>query len=231
MPQRHGLLIELVFRTRVKVSVAMALLNFSAPFSATPPPFFAAAAASAVSGLNTAAAVNTLLYGPRSPSFVAPPPPPLAPVRRPVSAPLPPPPSAPGRYYGDVINGGGPHSKGDAPPPPRPATYTRVEQPSDLASQQQAKTSLHAVLDYDDDFDDYNYEDEEPPPELPSNYRRTALPAVTPIQGPIFVKNGSVPVVPLYSYPVLNNGTFVQIPVSNSLLTFPPNTSSVTAVA
>jgi hypothetical protein len=37
---------------------------------------------------------------------------------------------------------------------------------------------------------------------------------VTPIQGPIFIKNGSVPVVPLYSYPVLKNGTFVQIPVS-----------------
>lgn len=37
---------------------------------------------------------------------------------------------------------------------------------------------------------------------------------VTPIQGPIFIKNGSVPVVPLFSYPTLNNGSFVQIPVS-----------------
>lgn len=40
------------------------------------------------------------------------------------------------------------------------------------------------------------------------------LPTVTPIQGPIFIKNGTVPVVPLFSYPSLNNGTFVQIPVS-----------------
>lgn len=42
---------------------------------------------------------------------------------------------------------------------------------------------------------------------------------VTPIQGPIYLKNGSVPVVPLYSYPrVLNdsssNNQFMQIPVS-----------------
>lgn len=68
-----------------------------------------------------------------------------------------------------------------------------------------AKTSVHAILDYDDDFDDY-YEHEE------QNVPRDAQ--VTPIQGPIFLKNGSVPVVPLYSYPSLNNGTFVQIPVS-----------------
>ncbi|XP_044760678.1 protein spaetzle 3 [Coccinella septempunctata] len=39
------------------------------------------------------------------------------------------------------------------------------------------------------------------------------VPPVTPIQGPIYVKNGTVPVVPLYSYPVLNNGTLVQIPI------------------
>jgi hypothetical protein len=37
---------------------------------------------------------------------------------------------------------------------------------------------------------------------------------VTPIQGPIFVKNNSVPVVPLYAYPKVYNGTFMQIPVS-----------------
>lgn len=36
---------------------------------------------------------------------------------------------------------------------------------------------------------------------------------MTPIQGPIFIKNGTVPVVPLFSYPSMNNGTFVQIPV------------------
>lgn len=61
------------------------------------------------------------------------------------------------------------------------------------------------MLDYDDDFDDY-YDDEDQ--NIPTNAH------VTPIQGPIFLKNGSVPVVPLYSYPQLNNGTFVQIPVS-----------------
>lgn len=37
---------------------------------------------------------------------------------------------------------------------------------------------------------------------------------VTPIQGPIFIKNNSVPVVPLYAYPKVYNGTFMQIPVS-----------------
>lgn len=70
-----------------------------------------------------------------------------------------------------------------------------------------AKTSVHAVLDYDDDdFGDY-YDEENP--QIPNDAH------VTPIQGPIFLKNGSVPVVPLYSYPQLNNGTLVQIPVSN----------------
>ncbi|KAK9883163.1 hypothetical protein WA026_001363 [Henosepilachna vigintioctopunctata] len=49
---------------------------------------------------------------------------------------------------------------------------------------------------------DYDYQDE----------YTSSMPSVTPIQGPIFVKNGTVPVVPLYSYPVLNNGTLVQIP-------------------
>lgn len=80
--------------------------------------------------------------------------------------------------------------------------YTRVN--SEAYGGPGAKTSVHAVLDYDDDFEDY-YDDEEQ--DLPSNMH------VTPIQGPIFLKNGSVPVVPLYTYPQLNNGTFVQIPV------------------
>ena len=75
-----------------------------------------------------------------------------------------------------------------------------------------AKTSVHAILDYDDDEDenaeDYYDEDQE---DMPKNTR------VTPIQGPIFLKNGSVPVVPLYSYPQLNNGSFVQIPVSTKI--------------
>jgi len=42
------------------------------------------------------------------------------------------------------------------------------------------------------------------------------MPTVTPIQGPIYLKNGSVPVVPLFSYPKSNNGSFLQIPVSTS---------------
>ncbi|XP_046492527.1 protein spaetzle 3 [Neodiprion pinetum] len=86
--------------------------------------------------------------------------------------------------------------------PERPNGYTRVN--SEAYSGPGAKTSVHAVLDYDDDFDDYYDEEEQ---EMPSNTH------VTPIQGPIFLKNGSVPVVPLYSYPQLNNGTFVQIPI------------------
>jgi len=61
-------------------------------------------------------------------------------------------------------------------------------------------------LDYDNDFNDY-YDDEDR--DIPMNTH------VTPIQGPIFLKNNTVPVIPLYSYPQLNNGTFVQIPVSN----------------
>lgn len=59
----------------------------------------------------------------------------------------------------------------------------------------------HAPVEYDDYYDDQEEDNFKQPP-------------VTPIQGPIFLKNGTVPVVPLFSYPVINNGTFVQIPVS-----------------
>ncbi|KYN40048.1 hypothetical protein ALC56_05549, partial [Trachymyrmex septentrionalis] len=62
------------------------------------------------------------------------------------------------------------------------------------------KTSVHAVLDFDDYYDDEDHD-------IPMNTH------VTPIQGPIFLKNNTVPVIPLYSYPQLNNGTFVQIPI------------------
>lgn len=81
--------------------------------------------------------------------------------------------------------------------------FTRVNGGSFGSSN--AKTSVHAVLDYDDDGDDNvdDYYDEN----IPHDTR------VTPIQGPIYLKNGSVPVVPLYSYPQLQNGSFVQIPV------------------
>lgn len=84
--------------------------------------------------------------------------------------------------------------------PERPNGYTRVNGDSGSGT----KTSVHAVLDYDDDFDDYYDDDEQ---DIPKDAH------VTPIQGPIFLKNGSVPVVPLYSYPQLNNGSFVQIPI------------------
>lgn len=45
------------------------------------------------------------------------------------------------------------------------------------------------------------------------NRKNSRMPTVTPIQGPIFIKNGTVPVVPLFAYPQVSNGTFVQIPI------------------
>lgn len=86
--------------------------------------------------------------------------------------------------------------------PERPIGYTSVNGGSSIGPD--TKTSIHAVLDYDNDFDDY-YDDEDH--DIPINTH------VTPIQGPIFLKNNTVPVIPLYSYPQLNNGTFVQIPI------------------
>lgn len=88
--------------------------------------------------------------------------------------------------------------------------YTRVSS----GSPGSGKTSVHAVIDYDDDFNDSDdYYDEPDLEELPPSLRHSPSPTVTPIQGPILVKNGSVPVVPLYSYPTINNGSLVQIPV------------------
>lgn len=78
----------------------------------------------------------------------------------------------------------------------RPPGYTKVE-----SGGPGGKTQLHAVLDYDED-----YYDDIPGPGV-------AQPAVTPLQGPILVKNGTVPVVPLTSYPTVNNGSFYQIPI------------------
>ncbi|XP_055303890.1 protein spaetzle 3 [Sitodiplosis mosellana] len=74
-------------------------------------------------------------------------------------------------------------------------TYTQVQ------AGHGSKTQVHAVLDYDND--EY-YDEENVDPKDPS---------LTPIQGPIFIKNGSVPVVPLFSYPTMNNGTFIRIPI------------------
>lgn len=93
-------------------------------------------------------------------------------------------------------------SKRIPPPLPVPTTarpqYTRVEGSSG------SKTSVHAILDYDNDFEEY-YDDDDSP-----HYKYNH---VTPIQGPITIKNNSVPVVPLYSYDTVNNGSLLQIPI------------------
>lgn len=82
--------------------------------------------------------------------------------------------------------------------PLNPPSYTKVQ-----SSIKGGTTRVHAIVDYDEGSDYYVDQDG-------GGHLHTP---VTPIQGPIFIKNGSVPVVPLYSYPVLNNGTFVQIPI------------------
>lgn len=93
---------------------------------------------------------------------------------------------------------------------PYQPTYTRVTGGTDPRN---GKTSVHAVVDYDDDFNDAEYNHENDYNDIQNSIKHYPLPTVTPIQGPIFLKNGSVPVVPLYSYPKVNNGSFVQIPV------------------
>ncbi|KAJ0174710.1 hypothetical protein K1T71_009818 [Dendrolimus kikuchii] len=85
-------------------------------------------------------------------------------------------------------------SKSGQAQPDRPRGFTKVE-----TGTSGGKTQLHAVLDYDED-----YYDDVPGP---------AQPAVTPLQGPILLRNGSVPVVPLTSYRTVNNGSFYQIPI------------------
>ncbi|XP_021194508.2 protein spaetzle 3 [Helicoverpa armigera] len=81
-------------------------------------------------------------------------------------------------------------------PPERPRGFTKVEQNGGSGG----KTQLHAVLDYDEDY----YDDPDPD---------SGQPSVTPLQGPILLRNGSVPVVPLTSYKTINNGSFYQIPI------------------
>ncbi|XP_054267606.1 protein spaetzle 3-like [Macrosteles quadrilineatus] len=101
---------------------------------------------------------------------------------------------------------------------PKPAGYSGYNQDTrytrvNSGAPGSGKTSVHAVIDYDDDFDDGEYYDEPDLEALPPSQRHNPVPTVTPIQGPILVKNGSVPVVPLYSYPTINNGSLVQIPI------------------
>ncbi|XP_054083145.1 protein spaetzle 3 isoform X2 [Zeugodacus cucurbitae] len=109
----------------------------------------------------------------------------------------------------DETNGGGNDSDaggdngagGNEPYPHRPPGFTRVQ------AGQGTRTQVHAVLDYDvEEGEEEEYYDED------SN-KKSPMPTVTPIQGPIFLKNGTAPVVPLFSYPTLNNGSFVQIPI------------------
>ena len=109
-----------------------------------------------------------------------------------------------------------PEERDDGSWPNRPPGYTRISNTFNSAPEPGAKTSIHAVLDFDDDFEDYNYEDDDIEP-LPPSLQKSPKPHVTPIEGPILIKNGSVPVVPLYSYPTVNNGSLVQIPVSKFL--------------
>lgn len=149
----------------------MALLNFSAPYLATPPP-------------------AQHFYQP-PPAFA-----PLPSAQGPYSYPRPDKPFLREEYDDSSqfqnTNFQNPlHGINHQHPTHNQPTYTKVTEDG-------AKTKVHAVIDYD-------YEEEED---------QGSFPPVTPIQGPIFIKNGSVPVVPLYSHPVLNNGTFVQIPVS-----------------
>ncbi|XP_017013306.2 protein spaetzle 3 [Drosophila takahashii] len=105
---------------------------------------------------------------------------------------------------------------GVAPPenyPERAPGFTRVQ------AGQGSRTQVHAVLDYDVEEGE---EDEEEEGEEEGQYyegqekdkaNNNQMPTVTPIQGPIYLKNGTVPVVPLFSYPKLNNGSFLQIPI------------------
>lgn len=145
-----------------------ALLNFSAPYLATPNP------------------PTTNYYRPPQPL------PPLPPLQGPYSYPPPQKPFLAEEYNPQQHQF---HAQAQAPQQAPDPGYTKVTDDG-------TKTNVHAVIDYDYDDGD----------EQPGSY------PVTPIQGPIFIKNGSVPVVPLYSHPVLNNGTFVQIPVSYSLV-------------
>ncbi|XP_035775341.1 protein spaetzle 3-like [Anopheles albimanus] len=72
------------------------------------------------------------------------------------------------------------------------------------------------VIDYDDEDDDDYYDepvDVSQPGGISDNRKNSRMPTVTPIQGPIFLKNGTVPVVPLFAYPQVSNGTFIQIPI------------------
>ena len=109
-----------------------------------------------------------------------------------------------GNYTGDL---------GGAAAPAYPAFYTRV-----TAGTPGGRSTLHAVLDYDDDEPPVPKGQASPYP-LPSNQYSSGGGGQYPYpgpRGPVVVKNDSVAVVPLYSYgpTVTSNGSFVHIPVS-----------------
>ncbi|XP_034125290.1 protein spaetzle 3 isoform X2 [Drosophila guanche] len=97
--------------------------------------------------------------------------------------------------------------------PERAPGFTRVQ------AGQGSRTQVHAVLDYDvEEGDEEDEEDEDEDGQYYEGQEKAKansnqMPTVTPIQGPIYLKNGTVPVVPLFSYPKLNNGSFLQIPI------------------
>ncbi|KAH8329251.1 hypothetical protein KR074_006194 [Drosophila pseudoananassae] len=122
--------------------------------------------------------------------------PPPAPAQQPRSRPTKPEAPQPAQTYGV------------APPenyPERAPGFTRVQ------AGQGSRTQVHAVIDYD--VEEGEEDEEEDDEELGPNKDSNQMPTVTPIQGPIYLKNGTVPVVPLFSYPKLNNGSFLQIPI------------------
>ncbi|XP_040163037.1 protein spaetzle 3 isoform X1 [Anopheles arabiensis] len=97
-------------------------------------------------------------------------------------------------------------------------TGSYVQRPAVFASVGPAgtRTSIHPVLDYDEEDDDDYYDEAvevTPIVGISDNRKNSRMPTVTPIQGPIFIKNGTVPVVPLFAYPQVSNGTFIQIPI------------------
>ncbi|XP_037805555.1 protein spaetzle 3 [Lucilia sericata] len=100
-------------------------------------------------------------------------------------------------------------SSSNDPYPDRPPGFTRVQ------AGQGSKTRVHAVLDYDlEEGEEEDYYDAEDHGETVNKDGSPKTPmTVTPIQGPIYLKNGTVPVVPLFHYPSFNNGSFVQIPI------------------
>ncbi|XP_001356715.3 protein spaetzle 3 [Drosophila pseudoobscura] len=160
-------------------------------------------------------------YGSRQQPQPQPQPQPQAPLPQPQPLPAPPPP-APQTQQQPRPRQSKPEAQpastyGVAPPenyPERAPGFTRVQ------AGQGSRTQVHAVLDYDVEEGDEEDEDEDDDGQYYEGQgqerektNNNQMPTVTPIQGPIFLKNGTVPVVPLFSYPKLNNGSFLQIPI------------------